>query len=67
MTDFQSYSLNTRVEKKDGTKEYVHMNDATAFAIGRILAAIMENYQTAEGDIEIPKILVPFMGGKERI
>ena len=67
MTDFQSYSLNTKIEKKDGTKEYAHMNDATAFALGRILAAIMENYQTAEGDVIIPEVLRPFMGGREKI
>jgi seryl-tRNA synthetase len=33
MTDFQAYSLNTKVERKNGTKELVHMNDATAFAL----------------------------------
>ena len=67
MTDFQSYSLNTKVERSDWKKEYVHMNDATAFALWRILAAIIENYQTKEGDVLIPEVLRPFMWGKEKI
>lgn len=67
MTNFQSYSLDIKVKLEDGTKEYVHMNDATAFALWRIIAAIMENYQTAEGNIKIPEILVPFMWGKTEI
>jgi seryl-tRNA synthetase len=33
MTDYQARRLNTKVKKTDGTKEYVHMNDATAFAL----------------------------------
>lgn len=62
MTDYQSRRLNARMRRADGTVELVHMNDATAFAIGRILIAIMENYQTAEGKIRVPKVLVPYMG-----
>lgn len=45
----------------------VHTNDATAFALGRIMVAIIENYQTADGNIGIPDILQPFMGGKTQI
>jgi seryl-tRNA synthetase len=61
MTDFQAYSLNTKVERKNGNKELVHMNDATAFALGRIMAAIMENNQTKEGRITIPEVLRQYM------
>ena len=67
MTDFQSYSLNTKVQLENWKKEYVHMNDATAFALWRIIAAVMENYQTAEWNIKIPEVLVPFMGGRTEI
>ena len=67
MTDFQSSSLNTKVERTSWIKEYVHMNDATAFALWRILACIMENYQNTNGNILIPKVLVPYMWGKEEI
>jgi len=67
MTNFQSYSLNTKIQLEDWTKEYAHMNDATAFALWRIIAAIMENYQTKDWDIVIPEVLIPFMGGKKII
>ena len=67
MTDFQSASLNIRVERSSWKKEFVHMNDATAFALWRILAAIMENYQTKEWNIKIPEVLIPFMWGRKEI
>ncbi len=56
MTDYQSRRLNTKVKRKDGKTEYVHMNDATVFA-GRTLLAIMENYQQKDGSILVPKVL----------
>ncbi|MBI2049173.1 MAG: serine--tRNA ligase [Parcubacteria group bacterium] len=64
---FQPRRLNIRVRRKNGTVEYVHMNDATALAIGRTLIAIMENNQEEDGSIRVPEILRPYMGGKERI
>lgn len=68
MTDFQSRRLNIKYKKSDGTKELVHMNDATAFAIGRILIAILENNQQADGSVIIPKALVKYMpGGLKKI
>ena len=45
--------------------QLVHTNDATAFALGRCMVAIIENYQTREGDVVIPEVLRPFMGGRE--
>lgn len=64
MTDFQSRRLNTRVKRTNGEKEFVHMNDATAFAMGRIMVAIIENNQQKDGTIKIPEVLVPYMGKK---
>lgn len=61
---FQARRLSTRVKRVDGTTEFVHMNDATAVAVGRILIAITENYQQADGTIKVPEALIPFMGGK---
>ncbi len=66
-TDYQTRRLNTKVKIADGSVELLHANDATVFAIGRMLIAIMENYQQEDGSIEIPKVLQPYMGGKERI
>ncbi len=57
MGDFQARRLQTRYKDSEGNKHFVHMNDATVFAIGRILIAIMENYQQADGSIVIPKVL----------
>ena len=62
VSDYQSRRLATRVRRKDGTSELVHMNDATALAIGRTLIAIMENYQTKDGKIEVPKVLQKYVG-----
>ncbi|TSC91931.1 MAG: seryl-tRNA synthetase [Parcubacteria group bacterium Licking1014_17] len=67
MTDYQSRRLNTKVKRTNGKSEFIHMNDATAVAIGRTIIAIMENYQTKEGTIKIPKVLRPFMGGIKKI
>lgn len=66
MTDYQARRLGTKVQRKNGESEYVHMNDATAFAIGRTIVAILENYQQEDGSIEIPEALRPYMG-KDKI
>lgn len=67
MGGYQARRLNARIKRADGTVEPVHMNDATAYAIGRTLIAIMENYQQADGSIAVPEALRPFMGGRERL
>ncbi|KKQ18530.1 serine--tRNA ligase [Candidatus Daviesbacteria bacterium RIFOXYD1_FULL_41_10] len=65
MTDYQSRRLNTKVKRKDGKSEFVHMNDATAFAIGRILIAILENFQQKDGSVKIPEVLQKYTGFSE--
>lgn len=67
MTDYQARDLRTRVRRADGRIELVHTNDATAFALTRIIAAITENFQTADGHIVIPEVLRPYMGGQSEI
>lgn len=62
MTDYQARRLGTRVRRKNGKTELVHMNDATAFAIGRILIAILENNQQKDGSVKIPEVLQKFTG-----
>lgn len=64
MTDYQSRRLNTRVRRISGDLELVHTNDATAFAIGRIMIAIIENNQTEDGKVNIPIVLQPYLAGK---
>lgn len=68
MTDFQARRLNTKVKRVNGKTEFVHMNDATAFAIGRTLIAILENYQEKDGSVKVPEILQKYMpGGLKKI
>ncbi len=65
MTDYQSRRLGTRVRRHNGEVDLAHMNDGTAAAIGRLLIAIMENYQTSEGRVEIPEVLQTFYGATQ--
>lgn len=65
MTDYQSRRLKTRVKRSDGRIELIHTNDATAFALGRIMAAIIENYQTEDGGVEVPEVLKKYFRQQE--
>jgi len=63
MTDYQARRLGTKIKMGTGESQFAHMNDATVFAMGRTLIAIMENYQQADGSIDVPEALrgeVPF-------
>lgn len=62
MGGYQARRLNTRLRDEAGNLTHVHMNDATVFAMGRILIAIMENYQQEDGSIRVPEVLVPYVG-----
>ena len=64
-TDFQARRLNIRFKDKDGDNKFVHTLNGTGFAIGRILIAIIENYQQKGGSIKVPKILRKFLNFKE--
>lgn len=66
MTDYQARRLNTRVRSGDNV-ELVHTNDATAFALGRIMVAIIENYQTSDYQVKVPDVLKSYMGNREYI
>lgn len=61
MSDYQARRLRTKVKRADGSSEFVHTNDATVFAIGRTLIALMENYQQADGSIVVPSVLRPYV------
>ena len=64
MTDFQARSLKTRVRRDSGDIELVHTNDATALVLSRAPIAIIENYQTKDGDVIIPEVLRPYMNNR---
>jgi len=65
--DYQSRRLGIRYRDENGKPQYVHTLNGTVIALSRCLIAIIENYQTAEGDVMIPEVLKPFMGGREKI
>jgi seryl-tRNA synthetase len=64
-TDFQTRRLNTRIRLQHHN-ELAHALNGTAFAIGRVIVAILENYQQADGSIVVPEVLRAFIG-KDRI
>lgn len=65
MTDYQSRRLSTKVRRESGDLELVHTNDATAFAVGRIMIAIIENNQTEDGRVVIPNVLRQYLGNRD--
>lgn len=68
MTDFQARRLKARWRNPEtGKPELVHTLNGSGLAVGRTLLAVMENYQTAEGKIQIPEALQAYMGGKTEI
>ncbi len=65
--DFQTRRLNIRYRDEEGKMRYAHSLNNTAVATPRVLIAILENFQQADGSIKIPEVLRPYMGGKEYI
>jgi seryl-tRNA synthetase len=61
-TDYQARRLNIRFKDEDGKNKYVHMLNGTAIAISRAIIAILENFQQADGSVQIPKALIPYCG-----
>jgi seryl-tRNA synthetase len=60
--DYQARRANIKYKSKDGKAKLVHTLNGSGLAIGRTVAAIMENYQNADGSIRVPKALVKYMG-----
>ncbi len=66
--DFQARRANISYKGKDGKKKgFIHTLNGSGVALPRTMIAILENYQTPEGDVLIPQPLRPYMGGLERI
>lgn len=68
-SDFQARRMNARYRPTEerAAPRFVHTLNGSGVAVGRCLVALMENYQQADGTIEIPAVLRPYMGGKDRI
>ena len=65
--DFQTRRLNIKYKDENGKSKYVHSLNNTACATSRLPAAILENYQQADGSVKIPEVLKKYMGNKEFI
>ncbi|NLL19809.1 MAG: serine--tRNA ligase [Clostridia bacterium] len=65
--DFQARRANIRFREGKSKPRYVHTLNGSGVAVGRTVAAILENYQEADGSVRIPEVLQPYMGGIERI
>ena len=64
---FQARRMQARFRSGSGKPELVHTLNGSGLAVGRTLVAVLENHQQADGSIVIPKVLVPYMGGVERL
>lgn len=67
LTDAQARRLGIRYKKEDGTKEYAHTLNNTVIAPPRMLIAFLENNLNEDGSVNIPEVLRPYMGGKEKL
>lgn len=64
---FQARRLKARFKSEEGKNLFLHTLNGSGLAVGRTLVAIIENYQNEDGSITIPKVLIPYMGGIEKI
>ena len=65
--DFQARRMNARYKFAPKDNRFVHTLNGSGLAVGRTLVAVLENYQNEDGTITVPKALVPYMGGVEKI
>jgi seryl-tRNA synthetase len=66
--EFQARRMNARYRTREGRAvRHVHTLNGSGVAVGRALIAVMENYQQEDGSIAVPKVLQPYMGGREKI
>ena len=64
---FQARRMQARFRNAQGKPELVHTLNGSGLAVGRTLVAVIENYQRADGSIEVPRVLRPYLGGTESI
>ena len=67
--EYQARRMNARFRpegEEKGTR-FVHTLNGSGLAVGRTLVAILENYQQADGSVTIPSVLLPYMGGIDRL
>jgi seryl-tRNA synthetase len=66
--DFQARRMNARYRTGEGkTLQHVHTLNGSGVAVGRAMVAVMENHQQSDGSVQVPAVLLPYMGGLTRI
>lgn len=65
--DFQARRAMIRYRDENNKIQYAHTLNGSGLAVGRTVAAVLENYQNADGSVTIPEVLVPYMGGLTKI
>ena len=66
-TDFQARRMNARYRDADGKPAFVHTLNGSGLVVGRMMVAILENYQQEDGAVAIPDALQPYLGGLNRL
>jgi len=66
-TDFQARRMNARFRGEDGKPAFVHTLNGSGLVVGRMMVAILENYQQEDGAVTIPDALQPYLGGLNRL
>ena len=64
---FQARRMQARFRNAQGKPELLHTLNGSGLAVGRTLVAVLENYQQADGSVDIPEVLQPYMGGVTRL
>lgn len=68
ITDFQARRGNIKFKRdKDAKPEFLHTLNGSGLAVGRTMAALLENYQNDDGSVTIPEVLRPYMSGQEKL
>ena len=65
--DFQARRANIRFRQGKGKPQFVHTLNGSGLAVGRTVAAVLENYQQEDGSVKVPEALVPYMHGLKKI
>ena len=65
--DFQARRMNARFKSGDGKPQFLHTLNGSGLAVGRCLIAVLENGQQADGSVDLPEVLHPYLGGKTRL
>jgi len=66
-TDYQARRLNCRFKDADGKTKFVHTLNGSGVALPRLMVALLEQHQNADGSVTIPEVLRPYMNGQEKL